>query len=514
MQQLIPYLAILAGYLVLLFASAREPLPEGTAQLSFLLRIFQKAAARLYRRSHRFGRGRDGGRRRAFGGLGDQDTAGKDLQALDPSKGGEERYRDYRVEKLRDLLIFGFLASFLGLAATVGTQPTGIVGGRYILREGYGGAAKEITATAVPEQHSAEGVQQEDAAAMLGEYVIHVDPQKYSKAQTDAMAEEVFQRLPALILGGNADLTHVRGNLSLVHSVDGAPFLIHWESSDYGCIDSNGIVYNADAAASDGERHVTLTATLRYQDASYEHSYEVTVLSPIETDAERISRLIQEALDEQEAASAEEKTLTLPDEVDGMRLSWAEPESQSGLVIFALALAAGLINFMLSDQRLHAKAQARELEMKLDYPQVISKIVLFLGAGMSVRNVFYKLGRNYEEQRRKGGEKRYAYEEILLVCHEFDSGVSEYGALAHFGMRCGLRQYTKLCSLLSQSLKKGNSELLRSLQEEVEDAYEERRQLARQLGEEAGTKLLAPMIMMLVVTLVIIIIPAFYGFAV
>ena len=89
--------------------------------------------------------------------------------------------------------------------------------------------------------------------------------------------------------------------------------------------------------------------------------------------------------------------------------------------------------------------------MKIDYPTLVSKFVLFLGAGLSVRNVFRKLGEDYLKQRGEGGEKRYVYEEILLVCHELDSGISEASAYAHFGARCRSRQYTKFCSLLSQN---------------------------------------------------------------
>lgn len=82
-----------------------------------------------------------------------------------------------------------------------------------------------------------------------------------------------------------------------------------------------------------------------------------------------------------------------------------------------------------------------------------------------------------------------------------------------FGSRCGLRSYTRLCSLLVQNLRKGNAELLARLQEEADAAMELRKDTARKLGEEAGTKLLVPMIMMLIVVMMMITIPAYLGFA-
>ena len=140
------------------------------------------------------------------------------------------------------------------------------------------------------------------------------------------------------------------------------------------------------------------------------------------------------------------------------------------------------------------------------------EIVLYLGAGMSIRGIFYKLSQDDQRRLQEGGEKRYAYEEIRMLCNEMNSGVPEAKAYLHLGERCRLRQYTKLCALLTQNLRKGNSTILSALQREAEDAYEERKNIARRLGEEAGTKLLLPMIMMLVVTLVIIIVPAYQGF--
>ena len=133
------------------------------------------------------------------------------------------------------------------------------------------------------------------------------------------------------------------------------------------------------------------------------------------------------------------------------------------LLLIGIA-AAGFLSYALSDYELHKKVENRGREMKIDYPTLVSKFVLFLGAGLSVRNVFRKLGEDYLKQRGEGGEKRYVYEEILLVCHELDSGISEASAYAHFGARCRSRQYTKFCSLLSQNLKKGNAALLTALQ--------------------------------------------------
>ena len=120
--------------------------------------------------------------------------------------------------------------------------------------------------------------------------------------------------------------------------------------------------------------------------------------------------------------------------------------------------------------------------------------------------------RNKKDSRGQNG-RRWLYEEVLLVYNELDSGIPEADAYMHFGRRCHLRQYTKLCTLLVQNLRRGNDTLLQVLQEEAESSFEERKNLAREMGEEAGTRLLFPMMIMLGITMLIIIVPAYFSFS-
>ena len=95
------------------------------------------------------------------------------------------------------------------------------------------------------------------------------------------------------------------------------------------------------------------------------------------------------------------------------------------------------------------------------------------------------------------------YEEMLITCHEIESGVGEARAYERFGERCGLHRYRKFCSLLVQNLRKGTRGLVQLLEQEVSDAF------AEKSGEEAGTKMLFPMMMMFGIIIVIIMVPAF-----
>ena len=153
--------------------------------------------------------------------------------------------------------------------------------------------------------------------------------------------------------------------------------------------------------------------------------------------------------------------------------------------------------------------------MLLDYPGIVSRLVLYMGAGVTIRNAFRKIAYDYKKQKEEGkGIKRYVYEEMLITCYELDGGVSELSAYENFGKRCKLPQYIKFSNLLSQNLRKGSNNLLTVLRQEAVSAFDERKNLAKKLGEEAGTKLLLPMMLMLGIVMLLIIVPAYFSFSV
>ena len=492
------YLIILGLFLLLVIVSRNErTLSEET--LSPVMQMVNRAAVWIYRKCCM----RSGHRRKVFGKTRSAGTAGvrADLLTLDPSQGAAVREAEYYIDKIMVLLVFLFAADILALCALAGQQQEGrITDGRYIDRNDYGGAPVEITARAT------------SGSVDYGTYIVTADARVYSEDETELLAQTLLQELPSMIIGSNRNLQEVREDLLLIREAEGDPFHIAWDSSNYGIIDTDGSVY-ADAVEDQAGQQVTLTAALLYEGKRFTEDIPVLVLPVSRTQEELLQQQISEAIAASSESTKTQEQLVLPSQVGSLRLTWEEPVQDMSHTLFLLVCVAGILNYWLSDSQLRSKITKRGRELAIDYPQLVSKIVLYVGAGMSVRRTFYKLGEDYLLQRSKGGEKRYVYEEILLVCREMDSGVSEYDAYAHFGRRCRMRQYTKLSSLLTQNLKKGNSALLGVLQEEADNSFEERKNLARKLGEEAGTKLLLPMVMMLGVTLVIIIIPAYLGFS-
>lgn len=145
----------------------------------------------------------------------------------------------------------------------------------------------------------------------------------------------------------------------------------------------------------------------------------------------------------------------------------------------------------------------------MDYADLLSKIVVLTGAGLTIRNAWERIVSDYEEALKEGRKKkRAAYEEMRQTCHQLQSGMTESEAYREFGRRCRLQPYLKLSGLLEQNRKTGTKNMKTLLQAEMADALEQRKNLARRLGEEAGTKLLMPLFLMLGIVMVMIMVPA------
>ena len=522
------YSLILIGYLALAFLSRDA---EGIG--------FSKMAGYLYKKGKLLGQKSKGlrfiGGNIFEGSIFKEGGIRRDIALLYPfgrTSKEEERFYIERIRLVLMILFAGTVLAAAGYAAADGKLL--LAEDDRLAREEIGGEDRstevEVWLLAAPQDdktgRSAEADDvlsenpQENVEAVpvyQGSYKLEVRAQRYSEEQTREMAEKVFEELPARILGENESLGNVRSALDLPSEVEGLPFQIIWESSSYALIDADGTVGNA-GMEEDDSRDVTLTAVLTYDNGTagglrYERSYDVTVHAPALEEQDRLAALIRDAIVRADEESAAESALPLPQSLEGHRLAWEEKPSDSGIAVLLFACLTAFLAAAAMGSRLHEKVVRRERQMMMDYPGIVSKFALYIGAGLSVRNTFFKIGEEYEKRREEGMKERYVYEEILFVCRELNSGVPEAEAYARFGQRCRYRQYTKLSTLLTQNLRKGNQALLSVMIEEANASFGERQDTARRLGEEAETKLLLPMIAMLAITMLMIIIPAYYSFA-
>ena len=450
-----------------------------------------------------------------------------DLRVLYPSlKAGREEIL-YRINKYERLLLLLFAGVLLAGAMHVRSFTSGLLQeDGSVLREDTGGSDRQLTVTAFPEAvKEKEQGRKED----YGTYTVTVHARQLTQKEAQDKAQALLRQFPDCLLGENTSPDQIRSPLTMPDPAGMQPFSLTWESSRYAVLDTDGSIFNEDYSQ-DRQEEAELTAVLTCGDYRFQKKMHFVVRAPLRTEEEMLQEEVGRSLLDAEKKSADRERFSLPDAAGKRPLSWKENVEDVSAGILVLGMVVCLLAWYAADYRLHEKTRERNRQLAIDYPQLTSKIVLYMGAGMSVRNVFYKCAGEYRQKRaaqgtangmgeRRRKEKssrkaeRWLYEEVLLVCNELDSGVPEADAYMHFGRRCHLRQYTKLCTLLVQNLRRGSDTLLQVLREEAESSFEERKNLARELGEEAGTRLLFPMMIMLGVTMLIIMVPAYFSFS-
>lgn len=351
-------------------------------------------------------------------------------------------------------------------------------------------------------------VRTEDSGKKLA-VEVEVRERAYTEEETQAMFRRITEKMDSRILGENESLDRVESDLDLVTEIDGEPVDIVWELDRYDVMNGKGEVQE-EAVPEEGAL-VTLTATLTYrEDETRQARYQcmAMVQPPTLSGTELLKARIQEAAKEAEEKNREEAEWMLPESIGGKALHYYEKMNGRGAVMIAMAVAAAVLLFAGNRQNIRKQEQQRQEQMRRDYPEIVTRMALFLGAGMTVKRTIRRIVEEYERQKERPG-KRYAYEEMGTALREMESGCTEAESYENFGKRCRIPEYLRLAAMLSQNLRKGTRGLSQLLKLEAARALEEKKARAKRLGEEAGTKLLLPMFLMLAVVLVIVIVPAF-----
>ena len=191
-------------------------------------------------------------------------------------------------------------------------------------------------------------------------------------------------------------------------------------------------------------------------------------------------------------------------------------KKESGTAAGILLLIAAAVFLLLYRQQASVKEQCdrRERQLKADYPEIVSKLLVLIRAGMPVRSAWMRIAEDYQIQKKKDGQVHFALEEMNAAVKEMNTGISEGRAYLEFGRRCEQNLYLKLGSLLEQNLKKGSYGIAAFLEGERIQALEERRRQIRAEGELAGTKLMAPMMVLFALVLMIIMVPSLMSFGI
>lgn len=335
---------------------------------------------------------------------------------------------------------------------------------------------------------------------------VNVRERQFSSEEMKQLEERTDAFLKKSLPGENESAEQIKKPLFFAKTVPETGISLTWTyEADY--IRDTGAL-RRNAIPKDG---VKTEVMARAQWKNWNKCFTLTVfLMPEEPETEEAEmERAKKAIKEVMKKTADKEVVTLPEAVGDTKLQYREKEGGKDYTLFILCLFAVFLYPVCVYQKQKKDLEKREQQMLLDHPALVNRVMLLLGAGLTVRKAVERLADEYLESRKNGGEIRYVYEEICVMVQEMRDGVAEGRSIEHFGKRCRLLPYLRFSSVLAQNLKKGADGILDILEKESLEALEKRKERVLQMGETAGTRLLFPMIIMLGLVMAIIMVPAF-----
>lgn len=398
--------------------------------------------------------------------------------------------RKYKIQII--CISMGFILFFI--AKNFANTSDSFINNNFVKREGYSAYNKSY-------EVYVDGLLDREVLVKLP-----VSHRSYSDEEIDEVFEKCVKVLESAILGKNPSLQEVSDDLNLINSIKEYGILVEWISETPELIDAMGTVNNENLKeAKDAVLKVFLTD--RKREAQY--LINVRVIPKNYTKEELSIKKFMSKLEAIDKENISKEGYTLPDSFEGKKLSYRQEESKDIHIIWIMGIVIAILLYVKDMMALKDKREYKAREMLLDYPEIVSKLMVFIGAGLSVRSAWERIVIDYENL---AGGKRFAYEEMSSSLTKLKTGVHESRVYKDFGRNCAIKQYMKLASLLDQNRKSGVNNLRQILSVEMASAWEERINIARRQGEEASTKLLLPLLMLLIVVLIIIMLPAMMAF--
>ena len=347
-----------------------------------------------------------------------------------------------------------------------------------------------------------------DAGELLKgyEYQLTVPAADITDQQEKEYLEQAKKEIDQSFFGNAEAAEHVTEQVYLAESYADGMVQAEWNFDRSDLVDPEGKI-QSDEIPEDG---ALVQAEVRLQCGrdKEEYSFSFRVYPRRLTEKEQLLRDIQEALAE-EGNRKGTTTFQLPQTVDEVQLKWRQKKEHLVVKVFFLEIVMLILLQLAIMERRRNEEKKRKEQMQLDYAEVVNKLLILLGAGMSLKQSWNRITTQYLDKRQKKQiRRREIYEEMLVTNYEVSDGESERTAYEKWGERTGLGSYQRLVRILIQNLQTGSRGLCSLLGQEAADALEERKALAKRMGEEAGTKMLLPLMMMLGIVMAIIMVPA------
>ena len=368
---------------------------------------------------------------------------------------------------------------------------------------------------------------------------ITVSPKRYTKDEADRVFTEIVENIEGIIVDDDQSLASVSHDLNLLTKLKDYGVELSWNfypevenPDDYRkyrhLIEADGKVKNQDipeGTVVTGYLSLVMSTfivpesdnTLKTSEKDYTkvkyhsdpYKIYVNVVAAHLSEYDLLLKQLNQKISDINLSSLGDEDLILPTELDGLKLSYHDSQDYTYLIFPFLGIIAAFAIYMRQDSLAKEEKKKRESMLMLDYSDLVSKLMVYTGAGLTIKNSFMVISENYDRLiARQLKSDRPLYRELRTLCYQFHRNMPESDVYMDLGKRINLKSYTKLVSLIEQNRKTGTKNLRSMLELEMNDAFEQRKTTAKRLGEEAGTKLLLPLFLLLAIVMVIIIVPA------
>ena len=389
----------------------------------------------------------------------------------------------------RVFLLFSVLCAASGLLVFIDLREGGLREVTSVRREGDGSFDETVP------------LHVETAGGVSRDVELRIPAVQLTEAEAEKILSEAAAGLDSIILGKNQSFDRVEYDLELPASLADGAVEISWTTDRPLAVRMDGRL--GTDIPEEGEE-VRLSAELFLRDYSTEY-LRILKVYPSREDAAFEAMLQKEADILNQKKNPGEGIYLLPSRAGLEALTWYKAEEERGIPASFFVLILAVLAVLNTRQKEQQKEEERKARLIREYPELVSRLQLLLGAGLSLRHAIRRIGSD-------SGQTTVSGAEAARCWYEMESGVLEQDAWIHFGERCGTPEYRRLALLLAQSQKKGGQILSQMLERETQDAYEGRKRAARAEGEKNAVRLLLPMGLMLVTVMIIIIVPAILSF--
>lgn len=353
------------------------------------------------------------------------------------------------------------------------------------------------------------------------EWNLQVNARSLTEEEIQKRTEEAFIHFDHNIKGKNDSLDNVKENLDYSYDYELFPFDVEFVSDNYSILDEEGVIRNAreellklgysSTQIKDGI-DIKLVVTLWYNEQSFSREYALTVYEQEHTVAEEAFIEVKELLKKQEQEKGYEKSFYIPTQVGQVEIMPLE-EGLTAMQVWIAGVIIAVLLILREKENEKKLLEKRKDCLLRSYSWFVNELLLMMGAGMQVRNIFQLLLRDFEKIEHKSDYRCVLMKEVKVAVQALELGMAEEQVYYKLGRQLGLPCYIKIMTLLEQNVKRGGKGIAELFEQEELQALEQRKNLAKRMGEEAGTKLLGPMILLLLIIMIMIMLPAFWGFA-